>query len=470
MTLSPAVREGNKRLHKFEQIAVAKLLAYVSVHDLDPLNMNDATAEHACKWVHDSGVKFADRVCRRAIDVWNQTRDKTGWPEITLVIPNRRQPWGTRWESFPPPLEAATDAFFARGNMAVGLFAFSGTKSPPLETTTVAGQKECVRWAASALVRSGLEIREIRDLRDVCSPERYKRALNQLARQKGCANSTIGLVAYVLAKIAKYSGVLTQDEIKEVKAAHASVRSAVKHYMRDQEDRDQQLLDQLDDPKVLDALLTLARGTVRRILASGKKTYREAIAVQMALILEIWLCAPIRLSNMRHLRLDEHFFRGTFDGVDHVKIRILGASVKNRKGVEHLLTQDAVDLLQLYTDQFLPIITKNNPSPWLFPGRLGRAKSARGLRAQTSKFVRDGTGLKFHPHAIRKITTKIYLDQDPGGIEVMRRMLGDTEKTTRRVYAQRVHRASQRKYVDALEARRLASFSPMVGPRKKRKA
>jgi hypothetical protein len=86
------------------------------------------------------------------------------------------------------------------------------------------------------------------------------------------------------------------------------VRKKVKLYMRDMEDRDQKLLDDLDDPKVVDALLTLVRRTVRRVLASGKRTYQDAIQIQLALIIEIWLCAPLRLKNMRHLRLDRHFF------------------------------------------------------------------------------------------------------------------------------------------------------------------
>jgi hypothetical protein len=86
-----------------------------------------------------------------------------------------------------------------------------------------------------------------------------------------------------------------------------------------------------------------------------------------------------------------------------------------------------------------------------------------------NKFVRDGTGLDFHPHAIRKITTKIYLDDDPGGIEVARRNLGDTEETTRSVYAQRVNRAANRKYLDALENRRLVALSSIVRVRRKRR-
>ena len=54
---------------------------------------------------------------------------------------------------------------------------------------------------------------------------------------------------------------------------------------------------------------------------------------------------------------------------------------------------------------------------------------------------------------------KIYLDVDPGGLEVVRRQLGHTSnRMLHQVYLQRRHRASQRKYVDALEARRLRAF------------
>jgi hypothetical protein len=77
--------------------------------------------------------------------------------------------------------------------------------------------------------------------------------------------------------------------------------------------------------------------------------------------------------------------------------------------------------------------------------------------------------LDFHPHVIRKITTKIYLDHDPAGMEVARRNLGDTEETTRAVYAQSVNRAANRKYVEALEKRRLVALSSIVRVRRKRR-
>ena len=123
----------------------------------------------------------------------------------------------------------------------------------------------------------------------------------------------------------------------------------------------------------------------------------------------------------------------------------------------------------MYIEEFLPILSKSNPSPWLIPGKDGKPKASQTLRSQTSEYVYAGTGLKFHPHAIRKITSKLYLDENPSGIEVVRRKLGDTLATTRGVYVQRIHRASQKEYITALEKRRLAAFAPIGRVRRRRK-
>ena len=341
---------------------------------------------------------------------------------------------------------------------------------PNLKAISVTTQKEAVRFAVSALVRSGIAPVDIRTLRDVCKPESFERALDQLAIQLKGPTVTVKNVAVVLAKIGRHSGALTGLEIERIGRSLDAVRRQVAHYKRNREDRDQKLLDQLDaNPSYLDALLALPTRTVRRVVRSGRKTYRDALAVQFALILELWLCTSLRLKNMRHLQLDRHFFRVTLNDLDHVVIRVPAMEVKNGKALEHFLNGDTVNLLQLYLDEFLPILTRHNPSTYLFPGQNGRPKSPQALGPQMNRFVRDGTGLDFHPHAIRKITTKICLDNDPGDIEVARRNLGDTEDTTRSVYAQRVNRASQQKYVEALEKRRLTAFSSFARIRPRRK-
>lgn len=472
VTLNPMFAAPARKLDRFQRMAIGKWLAFLSVREIDPASVDDGVAEQFRSWLQDQGLKNVDALWRRNIVAWNKATRVDGWPDRPLTLPRRRVPSCLPWSAFPRTLEAEVVAFLTRGKGVTRLFSEEGA-APPLANNTVINQKECLRWVASALVRSGLKPEELRALRDLCRPDRFKRALDQMAVDKGfvdgLANGSIGLVADVLAKIAKYGKVLSPEEINEVLEDRRKVRTAVKLYMRDRPDPDQQLLNELDDPKIVDALLTLARRTVDHVLKSQTTSYRDAIRIQLALMVEIWLCAPIRLSNMRHLRLDRHFFMVTFGGNTYVVVRVPAAEVKNRKDIEHILNGSAVELLHLYIEKFLPILTRNNPSPWLFPGRHGSPKAPQVVRAQTSRFVRDGTGLRFHPHAIRKITPKLYLDQDPGGIEVVRRNLGNSLETTRRVYTQRVHRESQRTYHDALEKRRLAAFASMVRPRRRRK-
>jgi integrase len=172
---------------------------------------------------------------------------------------------------------------------------------------------------------------------------------------------------------------------------------------------------------------------------------------------------------MRHLRLDRHFFLVVLNDVENVVIRVPAAEVKNGTKLEHFLDEDTASLLRLYVNEYLPILTRHNPSVFLFPGRSGKPKTPQVFRSQMNKFVWDGTRLDFHPHVIRKITTKIYLDHDPAGKEIASRHLGDTEETTSSVYTHAINRAANRKYVDALENRRLVALSSMVRVRRKRR-
>ena len=101
----------------------------------------------------------------------------------------------------------------------------------------------------------------------------------------------------------------------------------------------------------------------------------------------------------------------------------------------------------------------SGPTRWLFPGENNRHKDPGPFRLQMNRFLKEHTGIDFHPHLIRKIVTKICLDDDPGAIEIARRCLGHSdERTTRKAYTQKQNRAAHECYLNALEGRRLAAF------------
>ena len=80
--------------------------------------------------------------------------------------------------------------------------------------------------------------------------------------------------------------------------------------------------------------------------------------------------------------------------------------------MEHYLHDAAADLLELYLTVYRPLLVER-ASPWLFPGRNNYHKRTAVLARQIKAYIWEGAGIRFHPHLIRKIVTKIILDRDP---------------------------------------------------------
>lgn len=273
----------------------------------------------------------------------------------------------------------------------------------------------------------------------------------------GAVTSTVQNVAHVLRKLAKYSGALTPEEVAKVEEAYANLRHRFTDRKFPRMDRDQKVLE-LDDARMLDAFLSVARRRVAAIRRSCKVNKRSAVQIQLALALELSLCAPLRIKNLVSLNLDRHFFTVTLNGEQQLVIRIAGEETKTGEPTEHIVFEDARELLRLYVDEYRPL-TSASPGDWLFPGAKGGHKTENTLGTQLTRWISAELGIAFHPHLVRKIVTELYADLDPGGLEVMRRMLGHrSDAMLRKTYMQKAHRASQRKYSEALESRRLSAF------------
>jgi hypothetical protein len=454
-----AVRALEKLIpDRFARITLGPLIKYLASTGTDPWCMANADAEAFREaLLGDPNYTWPHRTARKAIGAWNREAGRNPlWPQITLSLPDTRSRWARPWTAFPPALEQAVAEFLLPAQDNDDLFGLGRAQLAP---ATVRAQKELLRLAASALADSGKEPASLTGLRDLCAPAAFRAALGQIAQLKGGVTSTVQNVAHVLRKLAKLSGALTAEEVAEVEDAHKNLRRRFKNRATPRMDRDQHVLDQLDDAQLVDALLALARRRVAGIRRSAKLTKRVAIQVQVALALDLLFCAPLRIKNLVALNLGEHFFRATLNGNEHMLIRTPGEVTKTGEDSEHILFPDATELLRLYVDVYRPLIS-GEPGDWLFPGAKGPHKSENTLGTQLSDWVRAELGIAFHPHLIRKIVTKIYADLDPGGVlEVMRRMLGHTsDAMLRKFYLQKRHRASQKRYAEALDGHRLRAF------------
>jgi hypothetical protein len=448
---------------KFRRVQMWRLMTFLSDEGLDPKDVSEEVMlRFKAKLAADLGVRSAKRPWRAAIRCWNaEAANNRLWPKIQLVIPTERQPTTYHWNRFPRSLEAGVDAYFSQRRGNGSLFSELGK---PLSSATVKHRKDLLRFAASALVDRGVPANKLRSFRGLCAPGPFKAALQQMvdARQ-GQVTAVVANAAYVLHNAAKYSGVLSAGEINEVSLAYRNFLAKTKGRSCPRQERDQMVLDKLDDPQLLDALLMLPTRTVRSIeRASVSETRQCALKVQFALALELWFCAPVRLKNLVSLNLNKHFVQITRETGKAVLLRVPAEEVKNGVAAEHILSKPAADLLELYVKRYRNLV-QSNPRAWLFPNDKGHHKSENTFGTQLTKWVKAEVGIDFHSHLIRKIVTKIYLDGDPGGLEVMRRQLGHkSDEMLRRTYAQRTNRVAQSRYLEALEGRRLSALGPLA--------
>jgi integrase len=450
---------------KYERCSLSRLLRFLSAQGIDPSEIDEGVSRTFLEALRREGrLKQKPEIFHQtAIRLWNQAvRRYPEWPQVTLTVPTYRQRTALPWSAFPERLEQEVDRFLASGEAVESLF--DGPMHRPLKETTKTTQKTHIRRAASALVAAGVAVVTLTSLRSLCLPSHFRLALERIVRdRKGHIGGYASGLAWTIVKLARYCGELNDDEIAE---ANKLYRRLSTHRRGEDpgEDRDQEALRLLDDPRRLDALLTLPTRTAERVVRSMLVTKATALQIQKACALELWFCAPLRISNFASLRLDQHFFRLTLDGQERTVIWIPAREVKNGEPLELILSEDAAGLLNLYVAKYRSLLA-TGPKPWLFPGRGDRHKLPSGLRDQMRRYVNDAVGIDFHPHLVRKIIPKIHLDADPGGIEIVRRILGHRDvRTTRLAYIQHQNRAANRKYLEVLESRKLSALRQGVLP------
>jgi integrase len=91
---------------------------------------------------------------------------------------------------------------------------------------------------------------------------------------------------------------------------------------------------------------------------------------------------------------------------------------------------ESAELLDFYIKHCLPLLNKHGET-WLFPGAKPCSHKSRDqFSRQFSKTIRRLTGLEMNMHLMRHLGAKLYLDQNPGAYEVMRRVLGHKRMST----------------------------------------
>ena len=360
-------------------------------------------------------IKNPDALFAEMLRGWRAAQGAVlNWPRVGFTVFDRRDRWTLPWSVFPSSLCEDCKAWCDR---LAGRDLLDEAPFRPVRPKTVELREEQIRSFASALVRRGRDPATIRSLRDLVEIETYRDGLRFFIERQGNESTTaIFALAGALTAIARHHLGLDKAHLDRM----AAINRKLDVGPRGLTDKNRALLRQFDDPANVIALLQLPQKLIG-IAGRTRNPRAAALLAQLAVAIEILTMAPIRLGNLCALDLEQNLVRPGRGKQLHLAIEAM--DVKNRQALEYPLPSQSIELLERYLREFRPHLAAPGCTA-LFPGRWGGSKGTNTLGVQISQRIRSYTGLKMHPHLFRHVTAKIYLDANPGGYEVVRRVLG----------------------------------------------
>ncbi len=419
--LSPAwlaLRDQARETHIRFVRGLSALIHYCNARGIEPDAVNDAVIDRFHDYVRDQTFnRRPNRVHRRTCMLWNRAREAIpGWPQTLLTVPCYRGTFSLPLANFPEPFQHELKRWLAR--LAGQDILANEVPDRPLRPATLKNKREQVRRFASALVNSGSPLNQITSLSCLVEPAHFREAVRYLLDRAGGPIPSLFELAYTMTGIAKHWAKVGEKDLEELQALTRRLKCREKGLTA----RNRERLRQFDDPLNQFRLLELPSTLVTEA-RKQRNSRRAALLVQTAFAVELLLMAPIRLGNLLSLRLDTHFdySRSGRKGIVHLVIP--AHEVKNRQLLEFELPGSTVELLDLYGNNYLPILSDGTPN-WLFPGQKGGAKHAVTLSGQIVRAIRDRTGLSLNVHAFRHLAAKLYLGEHPGAYGLVSRLLG----------------------------------------------
>lgn len=426
-----------------------RLARFCSARQIAPDDVVEATfatfRQHVEETVLVGNPRELLKTARRA---WNRAcLSGTGWPGQALTRRARQHDYVLPLTAFPSSLQADLAAFgeHLAGTALEDPFAdldgnmegrAATKRRPPLKPGTIALRQDHCRWAASAVVASGVPIAEITSLASLVTPvERAGKALRFLHARAGAKASAAGMhVAEALMMIAKYVAHLPPGDINRLRTWSGKVQLIYGGMT----ETNQRLMTEALDPSRDEKLLALPDAFFEAAYARLASDPRRAASDAMrALGIAILSRAPLRLANICGLRLDRHVYRPDPKRTRITAIHIPAEEAKTPEPIHMSVSAELSKMFNTWIEVFRPIIARPG-CVFVFPGYVDRDPpiTPQAFRDAIKDATHRHAGVRLSPHKFRHLAAHRYLAEYPGDYEPVRQFLSHaTIETTRRFYA-----------------------------------
>jgi integrase len=405
---------ANKLDSRSDKIALSRVLRFCSARSIGPSAVTKETFDDYHRHLDDSLLKRPDQTFAMTVRAWRRAEITIAeWPQIGVAVPDRRRHWVSGWDRFPESLYQDCQAWFDR---LAGRDLLEDAPFRPVRPVTLAHREWQIRAFATALVRMGRDPKSLTCLGDLVEIEAFKFGLRFYLDREGSKPTTaIADLASSLKAVARHHVRVEPGHLDQM----GSIILRLAQGPRGLTETNRTRLRPFDDRGNVAALLKLPEELMSQA-RRHRNLRRGAVRAQMAVAIEILLMAPIRISNLVELDIERNLVRLGQGRALHIVIA--AEEVKNREPLEYPLPPESVALLERYIREFRPHLASQGNTA-LFPGIAGGSKNQAFFGEQISRTVRAHTGLRVHPHLFRHIAAKLFLDANPGGYEVVRRVL-----------------------------------------------
>ena len=150
---------------------------------------------------------------------------------------------------------------------------------------------------------------------------------------------------------------------------------------------------------------------------------KAAVTAQLAVAIAILTHAPVWLSNLVQIRLDQNLIKP--GGLNSPYMLVFPHyDVRNRVDLQFPFDDELTALIGEYVHDYRSILLRGSNDLWLFPGESGGCKDAKTFSGQITERIEKATGLSITVHQFRHAAAAIWLRHKPGDYETVRRILG----------------------------------------------
>jgi integrase len=451
--LAPAWRQLFARLSsRRAHLGLSRFARYASARGINPEGVNNATVADFITAVREQSLHgTANWLYRQVTLVWNEAARDAELGLQSLTVPSfRRPPKRIDWALLSSSFRRDVDEFLKWASLSDP---FDPDARPRrLAPRTLRLRRDQIHAAVSALIDTGIKPAAIRSLADLVTAVNFKRILRRRVEMvDGAHNSFNHSLGIELSLIAR-------DWVKVDGAVQAELKrllSKVPAPLKGLTDKNKRFLRQFDDLNALRRLVQLPERLWAEVKRERNPSYRTLANAHAALAIGILIYMPIRLQNLLSLEFETHLFIRTGPAAKST-LELSNGEVKNDMDLAFEIPPQVVEMLVDYRDRIAPKIIGERPAR-LFVNVDGTPKTEKALGVLIANCARRRAGVTLTPHQIRHLSAKVLLDDQPGGFETVRQLLGHKNlQTTVHSYAgidsRRAGRHHQRLIEEALSA------------------